>query len=372
MNRRIFLVVVICLCVRLSVANGQAAPAAIDWDRARNLHQREQRGETLAPDDQAYLDQAKAARAKGQGPGQQAQRAAQPPHEFTGLIPLSDKAGADYKGFKLGLYGDGSNAPTAEHLTRAMEAAAKVVPLDENGKPAADGRIVLMSVGMSNTTQEFSRFVQLANGNAAKNPKLVIVDAAQGGKAADSWIEKTQPTWQEAQRRLSAAKATAPQVQVIWIKQALIGPGRLGEFPKHAQLLQADLKKIVMVAKERFPNLKMVYLSSRTYGGHAVTALNPEPYAYESAFSVQWLIRAQMKAEDQELADPTTPVLLWGPYLWTDGVKGRPGDSLVWRKEDTRADGTHPSAAGQQKVAELLLNFFKNDQTSKGWFVGSR
>jgi hypothetical protein len=156
---------------------------------------------------------------------------------------------------------------------------------------------------------------------------------------------------------------------VIWIKQALIQPGRLGEFPKHAQLLEADLKKIVNVAKQRYPNLQMVYLSSRTYGGHATTTLNPEPYAYESGFSVQWVIRSQMTGDDKELAAAETPVLLWGPYLWTDGAKGRAADSLVWRKEDTRADGTHPSAAGQQKVGELLLNFFKNDATSKGWFA---
>jgi lysophospholipase L1-like esterase len=62
-------------------------------------------------------------------------------------------------------------------------------------------------------------------------------------------------------------------------------------------------------------------------------------------------------------------VLLWGPYLWTDGMKGRAGDSMKWRKEDTRADGTHPSPSGQQKVAELLLTFFKSDGTSKGWFA---
>src|SRR5207237_4825745 len=126
------------------------------------------------------------------------------------------------------------------------------------GQPAADGRIVLMSVGMSNTTQEFSRFVQLANADAAKNPNLVIVDAAQGGKAADSWVSKDQPTWQEAQRRLGAARVTAAQVQVIWIKQARIQPAGLGEFPKHAQALQADLKRIVMTAKSLYPNLKVV------------------------------------------------------------------------------------------------------------------
>jgi hypothetical protein len=367
MNTRALPLLLLCLCIFSGFASGQAPPA-IDWDRARNLYQRERGGEKLSPEDQAYLERAKAERAKGAGAGQAAPPA-QPPRESTGLAPLTDKSAGDYKGFKPGLYGDGENAPPADHLKRAMGAAAKVIPLDAQGEPAAEGRIVLMSVGMSNTTQEFSRFVQLANADPAKNPRLVIVDAAQGGKAADSWVNKDQPTWQEAERRLGAVKVTAAQVQVIWIKQARIQPAGLGEFPKHAQSLQADLKKIVMVAKARYPNLKLVYLSSRTYGGLATTALNPEPYAYESAFSVQWLIRSQMKGEDKALSDAAMPALLWGPYLWTDGTKGRPGDSLVWNKEDTAADGTHPSTSGRQKVGELLLNFFKSDGTSKGWFV---
>jgi hypothetical protein len=125
----------------------------------------------------------------------------------------------------------------------------------------------------------------------------------------------------------------------------------------------------VLVAKERYPNLKLIYLSSRTYGGHATTALNPEPYAYESGFSVQWLIQSQIKGEDKELSNPAAPVLLWGPYLWTDGVKGRAQDKLVWNKEDTRQDGTHPSASGQQKIADQLLEFFKSDASAKPWFT---
>jgi hypothetical protein len=62
-------------------------------------------------------------------------------------------------------------------------------------------------------------------------------------------------------------------------------------------------------------------------------------------------------------------VLLWGPYLWADGVKGRKTDRLVWERADLGADGTHPSPKGQQKVAALLLDFFKSDPTAKGWFL---
>ncbi len=347
-----------------------AADPPIDWNRARDLYQRQQRGEKLAPEDQAYLDRAKVER-RNQNPQQRQQQQVRPlalPRESTGLTPLSNKSDANYKGFALGLYGEGQNTPPADHLKRATEAAAKVAPLDAQGQPAADGRIVLMSVGMSNTTQEFSRFVQVANADESRNPKLVIVDAAQGGKAADDWVDPANPTWKQADARLAAARVTPKQVQILWIKQARKVPSSLGEFPKHAQALEEDLKKIVSVAHDRFPNLNLIYLSSRTYAGYATTALNPEPYAYESAFSVQWLVRAQIKNQDPALAYDKAPVLLWGPYLWTDGAKGREQDKLVWNKDDTANDGTHPSAGGQRKVAEQLLAFFKSDPTTKTWF----
>ena len=361
----------ICCAALLLSTLAFAADPPIDWNRARDLHQREQRGEKLSPEDQAYLDRAKAERRnQNNNPPQRPQqpRPPGPPKESTGLVPISNKSDATYKGFTLGLYGEGQNSPPADHLKRATEAAAKITPLDADGQPAPDGRIALISVGMSNTTQEFSRFVQIANADESKNPKLVIVDAAQGGRAADDWVDPANPTWKQADARLAAAHVTPKQVQVLWIKQARKGPASLGEFPKHAQLLEDDLKKIVQLAHDRFPNLRLIHLSSRTYAGYATTALNPEPYAYESAFSVQWLIRAQIKNEDPALAYDKAPLLLWGPYLWTDGAKGREQDKLVWNKNDTANDGTHPSATGQRKVADQLLVFFKSDPTAKTWF----
>jgi lysophospholipase L1-like esterase len=62
-------------------------------------------------------------------------------------------------------------------------------------------------------------------------------------------------------------------------------------------------------------------------------------------------------------------VALWGPYLWADGTKGRAAGDLVYKREDLGGDGTHPSQSGRQKVAELLLRFFKADPYAKGWFL---
>ena len=38
--------------------------------------------------------------------------------------------------------------------------------------------------------------------------------------------------------------------------------------------------------------------------------------------------------------------------------------------KDIGPDGTHPSDAGRQKVAELLQKFFTNDPLAKGWYLG--
>ncbi len=65
-------------------------------------------------------------------------------------------------------------------------------------------------------------------------------------------------------------------------------------------------------------------------------------------------------------------MVLWGPYLWGDGVKSRKTDGLRWLRKDFSGDGTHPSGTGQRKVAGLLLAFFASDPTSRGWFAGFR
>jgi hypothetical protein len=140
--------------------------------------------------------------------------------------------------------------------------------------------------------------------------------------------------------------------------------------------LKDDLVVVLQKLKGRFPNLRLAYLSSRIYAGYATTPLNPEPYAYESAFAVRWLIRDQANGApglnyDPEKGQVKAPVLLWGPYLWADGTKGRKTDELVWRRDDLAGDGTHPSPSGRRKVGELLLTFFSTDTTAKRWFVQS-
>jgi hypothetical protein len=381
-----FAAVVLLVAIGNSAASDGAEDGAIDWDRARALHQRARRGEQLSQEDRGYIERAREVRSRRRG-GADAARAdkVNATTQPTGLIPLDQMSATDrYRGEDGGLYGGGRNRPPAKHARAAEEQAAAVVPLDASGKPAPDGKVVLMSIGMSNTTQEFSRFKKIADDDPGRNPWLVIVDAAQGGRDAADWAgpphgsgRRGNVVWDTADKRLAAAGVTPQQVQVVWIKQALKNPARLGEFPNHARALQGQLESVVTTAKQRYPNLRLAYVSSRTYGGYATTQLNPEPYAYESAFAVRWLIAAQANGDADLNFDPTAgavraPLVLWGPYLWADGTRGRKSDKLVWRRDDFGADGVHPSDAGRQKVADMLLSFFKTEPTTRPWFATRR
>ena len=124
--------------------------------------------------------------------------------------------------------------------------------------------------------------------------------------------------------------------------------------------------------KQRFPNLKIAYISSRSYAGYATTELNPEPFAYECGFAVRSLIQDQIRGNEAlSYTAGKSPLLLWGPYLWSDGGKGRQADELRFVRADYRDDGTHPSDSGRQKIAEQLEKFFTTEPTAKMWYATS-
>jgi hypothetical protein len=71
----------------------------------------------------------------------------------------------------------------------------------------------------------------------------------------------------------------------VWLKEA--DPAPKEPFPGEVKKLQEELVKILHILHDKFPNLKIAYLSSRIYGGWAVSRLNPEPHAYEEGFGVK-------------------------------------------------------------------------------------
>lgn len=294
--------------------------------------------------------------------------------------PLTDLGQEEYvrldsgpTGFTGGLYPDGANVRPPAHNAAGLSIAGQITPLDASGKPdPVNGKIVLISIGMSNASMEFTNFRRLANADQAINPKLIIVNGAQGGQTSNKWIDPEAETWSNLLDRLEKARVTAEQVQVAWVKQAQKGAG---DFPEKSLSLQNDLEEIARNLKSKFPNIKIAYHSSRTRSYRYWQGLSPEPTAFETGFAVKWMIEKQINGDpslnfDPDLGSVVAPYLSWGPYLWIDGMNPR-SDGLTWPQEDLAKDCIHPALSARQKVAEQLLSFFKSDETASPWFLGS-
>jgi len=312
-----------------------------------------------------------------------------------GRVPLPQLGIGTYKGFVGGLYPAGANVEPAAHAAAGQSRAQTIVPLDTSGAPSTGGKIVLLSVGMSNTTQEFCSGSSTTTncsswsfmGQAAADPSvnhttLAIVNGARGGQDAQAWDATTDANYDTVRlNRLGPLGLTERQVQIVWVKQADAGPqDSLPSAQSDAYQLESRLGNIARALRSHYPNLKIIFFSSRIYAGYATTTLNPEPFAYESGFAVKWLIQAQIEqmsnggtVTDARAGDLNynsgAAWLAWGPYLWADGMTPRQGDGLVWQSTDFVQDGTHPSQSGQQKVGTMVLAFFKTSPFTKCWFV---
>ncbi len=366
MSCRRYSLVLACLLPLILLAQQAVSPD--DRKRFEEIKARHDKGEQVSPEDQAFamrimriLNGNQKGKANQQRNAEYAK--AHPPQDSVGFVPLSELGTGLYKGEEGGLYPRGSNNPPAKYLARGVKLAHQIVPLDKDGKPSPDGKIVLITTGMSNTTMESQAFIKLASGEPEINPHLVILDGAQNGQTAKVIANPEANYWKIDEERLAQAGLSPKQVQAVWLKQANAGP--TAPFPAEAKKLEEDIRADIKNLTAHFPNLKQVFLSSRIYAGYASTPLNPEPHAYETAFADKWLISEQIAGKSD-----LTPWLAWGPYLWADGMKPRK-DGLVWTREDLGADGTHPSELGRAKVAKLLLAFFTSDPSSKPWFLKS-
>ena len=295
------------------------------------------------------------------------------PQACIGCTPLDDAGGAVYLGTSPpGLYPGPSNAPPPAHLALAMAATADVVPRDSNGAPHPFGWIGFLSIGMSNCNQEFATFERIADSDPGRNARIVIVDGAVGGQAANVIANPGDPYWLIVHERVRAAGLDDDQIQVLWLKEAESALTSTA-FPAHAETLQAHLRRIVLNLKDRFPQLGLVFFSSRIYGGYTGSPVLGEPVSYEGGFAFRWLIEDQISGDPGLNADPSAgpveaPVLLWGPYLWANGIVARPSDGLTWQMADLEADNVHPSPSGETKVAALLDGFFTTDPVATAWY----
>lgn len=343
-------------------------------------------------------------------------------------IPLdSPEGGPPYLGqYELGFYRNGSNEAPESHRIEGLARANAVVPLDANGNPdPVNGRIVMMSIGMSNTMIPFCdpspdlpplrevrdpanvrcagwTFMGRMRSTAAIDAVNVqIVNGAYIGQPASSWVNDNTPTFNPIPPNPNIPSVvgnydrvrdfilpnyvpvvTEAQVQILWIKLVndLPTPG-LPAANADAHVLRGRLGMILRFAKLRYPNVSIAFLTPSSYRGWA-GAFNPEPQAYETGFAVKWVIDAQITQMetnnavidpvigDLDYTNDTVPWITWGPYLWANGPESRLSDDMSWARTDYIADGVHHTQAGLSKFGLTLQHFFTFNRYSHCWLVG--
>ena len=253
-------------------------------------------------------------------------------------------------------------------------ASKYVVPRDVDGNPDPAGVVGFISIGFSNTSREFRQFLHVMRQQPDLHPNLVAVDCARGAVGLEDLVGPTHPRnyWPHVGAQLTKAGVSLKQVQIVWLQIGYVSTPP-GPFPSWQLQEQNDLTLLVRALKRRMPNLLLCYVTSRIYGHYS-----PAPRA-GGAGRLRERLRVQVADRgpdggiellELQPAQGNRPraLDLVGPYTWADGVVPR-SDGLTWRCRDFLNDGVHPSEIGMAKIGQMLLSFFRNDPTTKPWFL---
>jgi hypothetical protein len=272
-----------------------------------------------------------------------------------------------YKGKALGLYNNNSNSPSINQKVLAQRQLQLIKPLDGNGNPATQGKIGFVYIGDPYTQGEFASFNELIKDNNLVNQKLVLVDGADI-KIDTTYWEKSQFAWENLKKSVDSKYITEKQVQIVWIN--LSNTASSSELDSDIQNFADILQKITESALIKFPNTRIVYLSSPRYMGYSTESQFKEPDAYETSFAVRELISRQEKGELNFRENITSlesdTVLLWGPYVWNNSTAGSSAFSIS--KDDLMSDGLIFTAAGRQKYVLNLFTYWSENEFTKSWF----
>jgi hypothetical protein len=313
--------------------------------------------------------------------------------------------------YEGGLYENGTNVVPKDHNSIGLSFAGLVRPLNTEGRPSATGKIGVLSIGMSNAGDEWQTFTHTYQDNPGLNPAVVFVSGASGthGSPCDFTVPFDNPNltcggtlaqnpydWIQTSQEPPLGLTDA-QIQVIWLKFAepftpQYPPPTLPSPSANALVYEAHIGGMLRAFKQRYPNIQLVFQTSRIYGGYSGDSKNPEPYAFEYGFSSKWAIEAQILQADRGGApDPTAgdlsytsaPWTAWGPYIWADGPVPRldgfkwcdvtfaasyPRNSPCGKEQDFEADGLHGNTLGDTKVAAAIWTFFTTSPETSGWF----
>jgi hypothetical protein len=278
------------------------------------------------------------------------------------LRPFTERAVFMDK-YETGLYPGGKNDMPAAHRQAGERLAAAVRPLDVDGTPSSDGKILALTVGHSNCAMYFGALQKRLRQNASQlHPRFELLNAAVGGQQLPEIVQLQGKVWDQQKKLLSAPGLSDKQVQVVFFhttyhtwKNKDNAPPR--PFPQVMQSMQADMAKVLHHLVELYPNLKIAYVTAdgfRHFTGW-------EPHVWQEAFAIKWLIESQIRGDAGtafEGGNRALPWLEWGPYIWDNG----------WGKEYF-TDGVHPAPKALDIFVEKYWNHFAADSVSRAWLL---
>lgn len=293
------------------------------------------------------------------------------------LIPLTDLAGKTYRGYGGGLYANGSNQRPEAHAQEIMQQVAKIKPLNLQGQADAKGKIVMIGVGASNPRTEFESFKKKALALAQFNPQLQLINTCIGGQGVQKMNDPTDNYWQSASNTLKNSGLSDKQVQLAWVETDNTQTGDT-LFPRAPLQLMEDYRLLLEVLHSKYPNLQVVYFSARAFSGFATPVPGGVgkgllfPRDYLSGWAVKWLIEnaaLQKPGFVTEGSNANIPHVTWGSYHWSNGSLPR-GDGFVLDcQTDVGEDGLHLTAKGEDKIGQLMLDYFLNDASAQNWLL---
>lgn len=292
------------------------------------------------------------------------------------FVPLNELGIGYFRGHQGGLYPGGLNNPNGMYLEDLKILSNGIQALDSNGQYSTTGQIVFIGVGASNPRTEFQAFQKMADTFRNINRNLRTVNTCIGGQGVQKMNQLSDNYWKQADKMMDSMGLSNLQVQIAWLETENTASAD-SSFPGGPRSLVSDVRVLLQLMKVKYPNLKICYLSARTYAGWVSggTGRGLEyPRDYYNGWAMKWVIDSainQVNGYTYKGSSPSIPLPVYSTYNWTNGNQTRQDGFSMNCDTDFGGDGLHLSAAGENKIGEQLFNFFSNDINSVKWFIAS-
>ena len=287
-------------------------------------------------------------------------------------LPLNDLGTGQFLGYTGGLYPDGSNIASGNYANDLLAVSKSITPLDTFGNPSSTSKskILFISLGGSTGGKNMTALRAKTINNPATNSALKLLSCDQPGFDAylNAIADSNNAYWDHVTQIIIGNKSSYRQVQVIYLETD--DSTREVAFPDRPTIVKDDIERCLRTIKQKFVNIKVVYVLARTRTFGKKTPANNEPSPYYFGWACKWAIEDQINGvpgTKYKGNNAVAPMLAWGFYQWAITTP-RKTDGFYWLPSET-SDGLHASAEGQDTLSTRFQNFLLTDKFASKWYA---